>query len=81
LGASPSFRNGRLRRRHRLDGCTGAGAPIAVQGENPARQSFIRWSCSNGPVILGAVQGGQHILYPTPPPAPTLWWFFAPLHR
>ena len=65
----------------RLDGCTGAGAPIAVRGENPARESFVRWSCSNGPVILGAVQGGQHMLYPRPPPAPTLWWFSAPLCR
>jgi polyhydroxybutyrate depolymerase len=64
-----------------LDGCTGAGAPINVQGENPARESFVRWSCSNGPVILGTVQGGQHMIYPVPPPAPTLWWFFAPLHR
>ncbi len=64
-----------------LDGCTAAGAPISVQGENPARESFVRWSCSNGPVILGAVQGGQHMLFPLPPPAPTLWWFFAPLHR
>ena len=64
-----------------LDGCTGDGAPITVQGENPARESFVRWTCSNGPVILGTVQGGQHMLFPLPPPASTLWWFFAPLHR
>jgi polyhydroxybutyrate depolymerase len=64
-----------------LDGCSGAGAPIFVQGENPARESFIRWACTGGPVILGTVQGGPHMLYPIPPPAPTLWWFFSPLHR
>lgn len=64
-----------------LDGCSGAAAPISVQGQNPARESFVQWSCSNGPVVLGTVQNGPHILYPIPPPAATLWWFFAPLHR
>ena len=64
-----------------LDGCTGACAPISVQHANPARESFVQWACTNGPVILGTVEGGQHVLFPLPPPAPTLWWFFAPLHR
>lgn len=64
-----------------LDSCTGAGAPVSVQGANPARETFVQWTCTSGPVILGTVQGGQHILYPLPPPAQTLWWFFAPLHR
>ncbi|MFZ2031687.1 MAG: alpha/beta fold hydrolase [Vitreimonas sp.] len=64
-----------------LDGCSGAGSPIIVPGENPQRESFLRWLCAHGPVVLGTVQGGQHVLYPMPPPGPTLWRFFAPLHR
>ncbi len=64
-----------------LDGCTSAGVPISVQGANPARETFVQWTCAHGPVILSTVEGGQHILYPLPPPAQTLWWFFAPLHR
>jgi polyhydroxybutyrate depolymerase len=66
-----------------LDGCSGNGAPLTVAGENPAKESFVRWTdCANGgPVILGTVQGGPHIVYPLPPFGPTLWWFFSPLHR
>lgn len=63
-----------------LDGC-GAGSPITVPGQNPQRESFTRWACMHGPVVLGTVQGGQHILYPIPPAGPTLWHFFAPLSR
>ena len=66
----------------KLDGCIGESTPITVQGENPAKESFVQWShCTDGPVILGTVQGGPHILFPLPPPAKTLWWYFAPLHR
>lgn len=64
-----------------LDGCSGASMHIIVLGENPQRESFERWTCARGPVVLGTVQGGPHILYPLPPPGPTLWRFFAPLHR
>jgi polyhydroxybutyrate depolymerase len=64
-----------------LDGCGDHSTPVSVAGANAARESFRQWSCTNGPVILGTVQNGAHALYPAPPPAQTLWWFFAPLRR
>jgi hypothetical protein len=45
-------------------------------------EEFERWdNCAFGPVMLVTVKDGGHIIYPVPPPGPTLWTFFQPLHR
>jgi hypothetical protein len=61
--------------------CHGAPATGQVPG-GTARETFERWNnCMFGPVMLVTVAGGEHEIYPVPPPAPTLWAFFQPLHR
>jgi polyhydroxybutyrate depolymerase len=64
-----------------LDGCRGTPATGPMPGGTP-EEHFARWNdCPFGPVILVTVTGGGHGIYQVPPPGPTLWAFFQPLHR
>jgi len=64
-----------------LDGCHGMPVTGPMPGGTP-QEHFARWNdCSFGPVALVTVTGGGHGIYQVPPPGPTVWGFFKPLHR
>jgi polyhydroxybutyrate depolymerase len=64
-----------------LDVCQGTPATGQMPGGTP-QENFERWNnCTFGPVMLVTVTGGGHAVFQLPPPGPTLWAFFQPLHR